>query len=72
MNAILRVYDVARGPTFFDPLVHPCRTIARGRTAVTVVLGCLLQCRIAYLEVWRLVFLVVGIGKEDGREPIKS
>jgi hypothetical protein len=38
VNAVLRVDDIPGAAGFFDPFIHPCGAIARGRAAKAVVL----------------------------------
>src|SRR5215475_511067 len=72
VNAVLSIDDKARRAPLFDPFVNTSRAIARGGPAVHVMLRRLLQSRIGHLEMRGLVLLVVGVGEEHRREPIKS
>jgi hypothetical protein len=65
VDTILGVDHIFFRTRLFHPFIDSGGTIASRRPCKDIVLGSLLEAEITNLKVNRLVFFVIGIGKED-------
>src|SRR5438094_4474416 len=74
MDAILRVdlQPLLAAPGLLDDLVYPGRTIALLRRVVEPIIDLDRLCRVAQLQMRRLVLLVVGVRDEHRGWPVEA
>src|SRR5262249_55949875 len=72
VDAVLGVDHEARRTPLLHPFVDPGRAITGRGPPINVELGRLLAGEIGDLEVYRLIFLVIGVGEEHRREPVEG